>query len=111
MISSVSKSCNDIYSYRPSSSTSKFETISLGTDISDNYISDPVSRKFTETSVSSLLDFKMMYSFITENAPKGQYVDLDAEFSKFLENRGCKDEDELKIIAQANCYTMDEFII
>ena len=83
-------------------------------DLYENiYIDCDVSRKMFAREISSFADFKIGYYAInkcTMDSIMANPIDFEAEFAQFLEERGCKNEEELKIIAKAHCYTMDDFL-
>ena len=80
-------------------------------DIIDIYIEEPEMRKTMAREVSSFQEYMMFYQMINDvSVYELPSVDYEADFAKFLEERGCKNEEELKIISDACCYTMDEFL-
>lgn len=80
-------------------------------DIIDNYIEEPTMRKTIAREVSSFQEYMMFYQMINDvSVYELPSVDYEADFANFLEERGCKNEEELKVIAKAGCYTMDEFL-
>lgn len=75
------------------------------------YIEDTESRKSFAKSIDSFESFKSNYFFINNtDISNVNQIDFEKEFQKHLKERGCKNEEELKIISDAHCYTMDEFL-
>ncbi len=78
----------------------------------DAYITNDDSRNAMKTRLVTSFDtFKATYIMYNKiSSDELANIDFEANYNAYLKERGCKNEEELKIISDACCYTMDEFL-